>query len=442
MAQIPQFAQPRTGDTARRIGQIGQNLITSLPGLKQKGDETDRQNQLYADAAQAAKEDWTSMTSAYKGLKLETFDKLDALLKQGAIDNEYMKSAMKSLEAPMNADKKDPTKYMQELGGALSKINQDISTKASQQRVGRAKQDVFLGTPGSPEVPEVPGQPAVPQQQLGQGVPGQAGPGIMRPPTPAQPAIPGEPGQPAISPREPATSTLDFAQGIMGREGLTDPEKQQALEQGKLLGLPTDVQLQKRTEEDSLEDVKRRKIEADTAYKIAVTNKIPGEVERAKKKVQLTQDALMNTYNRNIGSENTNILKTDSKIKKLKDKITFEENQNPDLGPGPDANIIAGYYSEIKDLNSEKENMLDKIQQLKKEKLMVGAMPGETRTAKGGGSPKPVQAPPVQSPGTTQTITTTPKVTAVSVNRDRTAVKLSDGTTMSWDEAKQKGFIK
>ena len=57
---------------------------------------------------------------------------------------------------------------------------------------------------------------------------------------------------------------------------------------------------------------------------------------------------------------------------------------------------ILNRYSEI--LESCKTEVRKEINTCKNEKKMVGAIPGETRTAKGGASK------PVQSPGATQTV--------------------------------------
>jgi hypothetical protein len=164
MANIPQFVQPKTGESVRRIGGIAQNLITSLPGLKIQGEEIDRRQKALDEAEKAAKADWSTMTAAYKGIKEQLNVKLTPLVQQGIMTEQEKNNALQNFRMPVNADKKDPKAYMVELGEAINKINQDISTKQSQQRVSGAAKRELLGTPSQPQTP-IP-QQVGPEQQI------------------------------------------------------------------------------------------------------------------------------------------------------------------------------------------------------------------------------------------------------------------------------------
>lgn len=386
MAQIPQFVQPNIGGAIRRSGQIAAGVISSIPGLKQQADDRKKREDLFAAAAKEASADWKKVTTSYGAIK-QTFDtKLDSLVESKQITAEDKQGYMAQINKwmPLNSHKKDMLGYFDGFNKAVNDINEDIKTKSSQQRVGGAVQKELLGTPAQPQ-PPIP-QQVGPEQQITT----PSGAQFAEAPITAR-----EQPQPDLPAVPPAQSQLEAARGIT-RSELPPEEQQQAFQDPRIKTLPTDVQLQKQKKVDTLDDLKAENLRATIALKVAKKNKIPAEEKRAEKRVQISEDALKRGYNRDIGRDNTEIFRIDKDIKVLKQKIEAEEDQDPDLGPGPDAGIITGFESQITELNAQREDLLDDIQDKKNEKKLVGAVPGETRTFKSEGTPA------VQSPGATQ----------------------------------------
>ncbi|MCP4651153.1 MAG: hypothetical protein GY853_13890 [PVC group bacterium] len=282
MPQIPTLRVPDIGGAIQRSGQIAGNVISSIPGLKQQADEQERQRSLFEQAANAAKQDWRQMETAYKGIKETLTEQLQPLVDQGLMSEEERETSLKRFRMPLSADQKDPVKYMTELNSVVKEISADASSrieKGKQQKSqGQASEFVESRIAGSRRRPVV--EPVGPEQETGRGFTEQdiQSTGFMRP------AVP------------PAQFQEDLTGGTP--EEFTPGQQKMVAESPKTLSLPTRLEDQKRKmEERKQTDLERHRrvmegkgYSADTMKQSTAKFKIllDGREDSSGKEIQLT----------------------------------------------------------------------------------------------------------------------------------------------------------
>ena len=433
MPQIPRFQQADIGGAIQRGGQIAANVISSIPGLKQQADDREAEQRQFAAAAKAASQDWNTMTAAYSGVR-ETLDaQLSPLVEQKIMTEQEKQTQLKAFRMPVNADKKNPGAYITELNGAVKSIMADAKSRVDKQAQQKSQGQVgsFLGEQlaGREARPAMQG-PVGPEQTIGAQVPAggppQAAPSGLRAvgglPEQQTPGV--EQGgfteqdiqrQPAVSAISPAQSQLDVAKNIP--QDFTPGQTQQLSQDPRFKSLPTAVQAQKQKVDKTIDDLEREYKQAQISLSRARKGKIGVDIENSKKRVQLSEDVLKKGYDILIAPLNVQLkqLQSEQKTAEEPDQITGEID-----------------VEELNRIESEKLTLKRQIDDLTNTQKMVGAVPGETRTFKGGGSSggKP---PPIEPPK--------PTVTVKSMSADRKFINLSDGRRITVEEAKLQGFV-
>lgn len=449
----PRFVQPDIGGAIRRSGQIAAGVIGAIPGLKQQEDDRAQNQKLLDQATKEANSDWNKLTTSYKAVKQMIDENLEATVKQGLITPQQKQSYMSQINQhmPLNAHKKDPSAYITTLNttvkGIFDEVKANSEAAKQKQQQGQASEFVAGRIRGQEAVPEHSALPGVPSAGI-EGVPG----------VPAKPAVPGAGTQ------EDVTGAIP--------PGFSPEQQQQVTKDPRLLSLPTVPQQQKREDVAFEQRMKEREVKSLEDYRKRVINKGYGKDKQAvltkkfKTMMDVRKEANSNINRKESTKKGYSTILTKLKANKGKE-LTFDEQLAlEDIGLTP-GDILAATEETILLIQDEIDKINDDISTINKEKTqatntirMLDENPEEalsttfTRAESTsfedqpkfgappalGGSAQIGQVPPVAEPAAPQ-IPQPNAVSAVSISADGSMVTLSDGTTITVEEATQRGLV-
>ena len=202
-----------------QVGEIGGNLISSIPGLKMQETQYKQSQEDRQKAIEAATQDGEAMGEAWKIAKRTIEAEAAPLLKAGIMSPEELKTNLTRIRMPTRADEKNPGQYIDGMSEVIGGIMKDIEGRLKQLNLNTTAQGL-AGQGGGQPAPQgaTPGQPA--PTPPGQPTPGQAvlaGQPPVQPQTsqatqqapglPGQPTPQGVAAQPQVSPAQPQTQT-------------------------------------------------------------------------------------------------------------------------------------------------------------------------------------------------------------------------------------------
>ena len=345
------YQKKNRGDTARSVGAIGAQAAVAIPEAKRKDDEYKYVQEQRKKAAEAIKADTDLASDNWKTWK-ETYSKQAAqLVKAGKMTEEELQSDLKMFPMPRSTDlltTESIGKYLDRFSGQTAELLKKLDTRRKalmeEQKTtatGESVQGSIAGKPPETAQP-VPikgpgGETQFTETDIGAGgQPLQTSPGI-----------------PEAKTREEASKRID--------PSITSKQAEQ-VPAYKELPSQADIEKQKRLsqKESRLQEMNDYQ-EAMMSYRYA---KLGYQKTKDEKTLRLAEDRGKQAINKLVSSiENKQIAQIDDEINKLK-------KPEPDmLGETPPVD-----YDAIAELETQKKNLKDQIDQLNAEKKMFGAV--------------------------------------------------------------------
>jgi len=340
------YQKKNRGDTARSVGAIGAQAAVAIPEAKRKDDERAYIQKQREDAAKAILADTELASTNWKTWK-ETY----ANQAKGVLPEDQIQSNLKMIAMPRQTDLLDVgsvkdylNRFSSNTATLFKELNAkraELTEKKEQEAIGEEVQGVIKGSPAETALP----QPIKGPDGKTQFTETDIGPDGK--PVVTKPAIPG------------TTSKEETAKAIGSNITTSQAEQVPAYKEQQS---QADIEKQKRLsqKESRLQEMNDYQ-EAMMSYRYA---KLGYQKTKDEKTLRLAEDRGKQAINKLVSSiENKQIAQIDDEINKLK-------KPEPDmLGETPPVD-----YDAIAELETQKKNLKDQIDQLNAEKKMFGAV--------------------------------------------------------------------